>query len=237
MTEDEFDKRLTAADPAEGMRASRQALDEAFAASTVRAPINRRRKLGVVAGVASLVLIGSAITLPAAADAIREFLAQTGEFGGLAGDSESDSSEWIDVTQSDASDYALSVFPPGLRLPKGVDSQEFAARVVVDLGLGSAGSGEDEGVRVVQETGIKSEFERRALCLWIGEVLDSEQRGAVDAEAIDMLGAAHWPNMSETFVGIEDFLAEAQASVVGGSSELLTEGAIGHLCTDAERTW
>ena len=98
--------------------------------------------------------------------------ARTGLFGD-PGQTESDTTEWLDSSAADFGDVAATLLPDDLELPGWADWQA-AVDHVVRQGQDSPG--------LVQETGVRASYETYAQCSWLSE-------WATDQAAGDTAGA------------------------------------------------
>jgi len=221
ITDDELDGRLRAGDASRGFMASEQGLD-ALARNAERlagqqgAP-RRRRRLFAGLSLAGLVVFGGAIAAPAAADAIREFLAQSDwrcTFGSECGDPDDG---WIDTSAADLPDYLASVYPE--QLP-------FAAPLTREDVLASIGGELASTPALTSETSVQRLFENTAYCSWVGLWLDSDTAGDTasrdDATAV-LRDAASWPAMTATDGG---GIMDNQAAFAGLAEDGDREGVM-----------
>ncbi len=239
VTEEELLRRMQSQDPASDVQMSEGMIDRVIGSAQTARVRRRRWALPSVLGLAALT-VGGIIAAPAGADVIQEYLAQTGQSGSRG--TESDDSEWIDPTASDYVDYVMSRYPASLPLPVGVKTQEFAQRVALDLEEAAlnavqAESLNDETLFRQQESGIIAQYERRALCLWIGEWITAASAGEQDDEAIEKLDLRFWPTIAATFVDMDEFMTEARAIAEAGDARAFEQTAVRDLCTDEELQW
>ncbi|WP_242424061.1 hypothetical protein [Frankia sp. EI5c] len=160
-----------------------------------------RRRLAV-AGLAAAALLGTA------AFTFGEGLARTGLFGS-AGDTENDTSEWLNTGAPDFRDVVESLRPADIPLPAGRGWQPSIDQQVAN--------GQREAA-LTQVTGVRARFAFYAVCVWDGEWLTARQAGDTDraAQAVAVMrGMPSWPIIAEVDGGgIRDSLrgiAEAAA--------------------------
>lgn len=189
-TDDDLLARLKAADPAARLQVDGAHLERLMQ----RRP---RRRAWVIGGIIGALVIGAAA--PATAGAVRDFLAQTGQYGAGTGE-DPDTTEWIDLTAPDAGEYMITLYPDYLPVPSGVDERQFRQEVV-DQVIASArqSSANEGGVAVMQQsTGLVRTFESATYATWIGVWLAADD-DAGRAEATRVLReACDWPAIVAT---------------------------------------
>lgn len=171
-------------------------LDEGGRERVHRAVIesSRRRRVrrATVAGAAALTLGAGLIALPAAADVVREFLAQTGvvcegsECGG-------DWGEMIDLGAPDVDEFVASKYPDYLVLAPGQSRDGVVAQVQEAFPT--------EQNAVTPEASFAAEYEHLAYCGWIDEWLraDAEADLTARGDASDVLTEMlTWPGPMQT---------------------------------------
>jgi len=193
MTDDDLLARLKAADPAARLDVDEVHLTRLMA----RHP---RRRLWIIGGIIGALVIGAAA--PATAGAVRDFLAQTGQYGTGTGE-DADTTEWIDLTALDAAEYMTTLYPDYLPIPSGVDEQAFREGIVDQvIAAAQQSSANQGGVAVVQQsTGLVRTFEAATYAEWIRTWLEADAAGdsAARAEATSAMRAAcEWPAIATT---------------------------------------
>jgi hypothetical protein len=191
ITEDELDTRLAR----EARSMSNVALSSATARSLVkegqRAAKSASTMRRVVVGAsASVVIVGSLAAAPAAAQVIREFLAQSDWTSD--GTEVVDDSEFIDTSAPDLREYIEWTFPSQLPLAPSQSRES-----VIDAAFAQLSA--DPGLR--QAVGIQRTIEHLVYVAWIDEWIDAKHSGdsARQDAAADVLGeAAAWPAFSAT---------------------------------------
>ena len=224
MTDEELAARLERADPGREQRASRATLDTLVRESEVAAPGRRRfPRLAVILGGLGVMLLGAGVAAPVAADAIREFLAQTGTTCGAGTECNPDD-EWIDTSAPDLAEYAGSVIP-SLPLPDPMTSDDLVRAVDAQL---SANPG------MQTETGIQRTFETIAYCAWVERWLELDDRGDVEgrtAAGVILQEAATWPAIVATDGGgIVDMLQAFGDLAAEGSRDAVQATAQMNAC-------
>jgi hypothetical protein len=184
---------LRDADPATSLTTDAATLESLIGAARRNRPNRRRFFIG--AGIAGVLAIG--IAAPAAADVVRAFLAQTGEFG-LPGFTENDESEYIDLLAPDAREYIMTVYPDYLPTPVAVDEHEFQLAVADKIVAAAVATSQQEGgVGVEQQrTGLVRTFEQFSYNEWIRAWLVADAAGdsaARDEATAVLADACSWP--------------------------------------------
>ena len=192
ITDDDLDTHLRNADAARSFTANDQTLDVLLHSSEEAAgvlPRSRQRRRTVAGfGIAGVVVIGAAFAAPAAADVFR-FLAETDwkcSYGTECGDPEA---QWIDTSASDLPAYVASVFPENLPFAAPLTEQLAIAQVTNVLAATPA---------LTSEVSVQRLYEQTAYCSWVGQWLDSDSTGNVEAreKATEVLReSASWPAM------------------------------------------
>ncbi|TPW77708.1 hypothetical protein [Schumannella soli] len=223
--DDRLDARL--ARTRREIAASDDLVTDIAAASARRRSATRRRRLTWGGGITALALLLGGVTAPAAADAIRHFLAQTGQVcgGGECGPS----SEVIDLSAPDVSEYAASLYPDYVPVPPGTTRDEIIREV---------SSQYDEPVQgVTTESDFVGVYEIAGYCGWVGEWItadekhDAKRRAAATKVIVDSL---QWPNINGGDAGeINALVAKAAQS---GDDEGLRFAAQTYACP-ISRDW
>jgi hypothetical protein len=189
VTDDDLLDAIRETDPARSLEPNVPALHALMRSISRR---RRWRPFVVSAVLAGALALGAAI--PAVAQQVRAFLAETGWFGSspnppVLGDqggqsTEADQSEWIRTDSADYVAYSVSVFPDYIELPAQYDRDAFAREIAI-----KEQSGYEPGQGLVQKTGIVADYENYAYCAALDDWLDT---GAASDVAL-MTEAAHWP--------------------------------------------
>lgn len=186
---DDIDRRLTAADRAHAADAG--TLDALAVAARREASLSRHRRL-VAIGVSALLAVGGGVVAaPAAADAVREFLAQSDWFPSPGGEV-LPASEWVDTGQPDLRAYLDTLATDGVELAPGQDRDSL---------LDAVAESHAANPGLIQEVGLRRSFEVRAYCGWAVELLDAHRDGddgRYDSAAEHVLSAAEWPALVAT---------------------------------------
>lgn len=173
-----------------------------------RSTLRHRLVAGVTAGL--LVLGAGAAAAPAAADAVREFLAQSDQQFEEGGEILPDS-EVVDLSASDLRAYIDYVFPEDLPIPPS-QTREWLGDRTYEMSNASN--------TVAQEVSLRRQIETLAYCGWVVEYLDAERHGddrRTDAAAVVLVAAADWPALVATDGGgIMDRYRNAGDSVEAG---------------------
>ncbi len=223
MTDDELDRRMLLADPARGLAPGDDSLGALLSSTGEQArstrPRSRRRMLTGL-GIAGVMLIGGAAAAPAAADAIRQFLAQsdwTCSWGSECGDP---AGQWIDTGAADFVDYTATVFPYNLPLPAGVDAEELRVSVAASRHANPA---------LTPDYSIVFSFESRIYCEWVGEWLNRDAVGDIanrDAAARVMKESADWPGLvASDGGGIAEITRALAEAALDGNREAVQAAA------------
>ena len=220
MNDADIDRRLRAADCAHAIDGG--TLDALAVAAQREGRTSRRRRLTAI-GLSALVVIGGgAVAAPAAADAVRQFLAQSDWFPAAGGEILPDS-EWIDTGQPDLRAYLDTVSTDGVELAPGEDR---------DALLDAVAESHAANPGLTQEVGLRRSIEVRAYCGWAVELIDAQRVGddaGYDRAAAVVLGAAEWPALLATDGGgITDRLRDVgQAAVDREPGSWLTVYEVG----------
>ena len=185
-TEDELDLRLSRADRAVSLQLPDVISDRLLVATRREATRRRRIRVGVIAGVLSFTVAGAGLAGPAAADAIRHFLAQS-SWHPKAGGEILPNSEWVNVDAPDLRDYIDSVYETSLPLAPG---QTRASVVDLEVKAWAGMTG------VTQEVGLRSDMERTVYSAWICEWIaadDAHDQTRKSAAAGVIAEAPTWP--------------------------------------------
>ncbi|TPW76721.1 hypothetical protein [Schumannella sp. 10F1B-5-1] len=186
--DDELDARLTRTrreiDPSDGL------VTGVAAASVRRRGRARRRRLAWGGGIAALALLLGGVTAPAAADAIRQFLAQTGQTcsGGECGEG----SEVIDLNAPDVDEYAASLYPDYVPVPPGTTRDAIIQQVSSEADLNRAPG-------LTTESGFVMQYEIAGYCGWVGDWLAAEKKHDTqrrDAATQVIVASTAWPNLN-----------------------------------------
>ena len=183
---------------------SDEAFDRLLRVSVRRtARATRKRWLLAPATIAAVLVGGVGLTggLPAVADTIHHFVAETGIFGDGQGPggsasgkhyTEQDNSEWIKLNSPDFVTYAVRLMPAYVELPTGTDRTRFASNVAHILHDGLPADRDS----VMQATSVKGAFEVGARCLWYADWKQAAASGdhaRASADGQHFLTAATWP--------------------------------------------
>ncbi len=185
-TEDELDFRLAKADRTTGLQLPDVVGDRLLAATRREATRRRRIRAGVIAGVLSFAVAGAGLAGPAAADAVRHFLAQS-EWHPKAGGEVLPNSEWVNVDAPDLRDYINSVYETFLPLAPG-QTRGSVVDAEVKVWAGETG--------VTQEVGLRSDMEQTVYSGWICEWVaadDAHDPARKSAAAKVIAQAPTWP--------------------------------------------
>lgn len=236
MTIDEdLDARLVAADRSPGLNEHDAALVATFEAAEAASRSLSRRRGVIRAGIAGSLVIGLGFAAPAAAAAIEDFLAQTGDYcdwGTECGNGATVAeSEWIDSTQSDFDDFAMSVFPDELPLPPGSSREELVTWLVESY---EAQNSTESGGVLTTRLGLEGTFESRIYCGWVNEWLqaDADRDDARQQRAAEVMReAAGWPATVKTDGGgIVDMLLQFAEGADDGDAGIVRAAASAWSC-------
>jgi hypothetical protein len=161
-------------------------------------PRGRRRRV-----VVSLAITGALLGIGGVAAAVGMSGALTGLFG-KAGNTENDTSEYVDATKPDfpglAQQWATQLERGGLRFAPGYDPQGNINSVIASLQQAKRQL-QSQGVRsLVQVTGVKGDIAHVAACTWESSWLDAHQardQASMNAAALGMHQTAGLPVMSQ----------------------------------------
>lgn len=181
--------------------------------SVRRTASRRRRRIGMISGALALTIGAGFAAMPAAADVVRQFLAQTGvtcegtECGGV----DVDDAELIDLRASDLGEYVASQYPDYLVLPAGMSRQS-----VIDELLSEIDVPMDEA-SFMADSAIVGGYEAIAYCGWVAEWLRAEESGeptrrGVAADALTQI--LDWPGPMQSspdanLLALQEAFAEA----------------------------
>lgn len=178
VTDDELTTRLCAARVDVLLDAdAAERIERTVAQVAVRRLVRRRVAIGAVV----LTLGAGFVAAPAAADSIRDFLAQTGrpcegsECGG--GDA-----EMVALGATDLDEYVASKYPDYLILPPGMERDDAIADVQNQL------EGFHDDSSSMPDSAFMGAYEDVAYCAWVAEWLRAEK--AEDLDARERAGAA-----------------------------------------------
>jgi len=181
-----LDARFEAGDPIGHYDVTDAALDEVLFAVRAHSARRRRRAVVSIAGVGAALVIGT-IALPAAADVVREFLAQQVVQRQDEGTEVVPDSAWVDARASDFGEYLATIYPTGLPLPAGYTPDDLIVAVVGN----NKGS---EGLQ--QEASFRFAFENIAYCGWVDQWLTAnaaaDERSQIEATDV-MVDSLAWP--------------------------------------------
>jgi hypothetical protein len=231
LAETELDARLTGADRAAQLGAHAPSLAAAFTAAEPEARTRRRRRRFTAAGIATVLALALGASVPAAAGAVREFLAQTGthcESGTECGTGATlAESEWIDSSQADFPEYVDSLFNPALPLAPG-QSREQVVDWLVDSTLASDAA---YGPGVWSSLGLSASLESGIYCGWIDEWLSADDDSARDRAAVVLREAATWPaTVKSDGGGVVDYLLDTADAADRGETHAVRNAALGWAC-------
>lgn len=206
-TDDAIDAMIRA--EAQRSQPSSADLDRLLHVSVTRAfGRGRKRWLLAPAAVMAVLVGGLGLTgaLPALAETVQHFAAQTGIFGDGLGPGGSDSgkhyteqdkSEWVNLNSSDFVTYAVRLMPSYIVLPTGTDRARFASNVAHLLHDGLPANQE----AVMQTTGVRNAFEIGGRYLWYHEWRDAAEAGRsteATKAAKEYLTSSTWPETIAT---------------------------------------
>lgn len=203
---DDLDKRLKALDRAPAIAST--TLDDLASAVQREARASRRWRVRVIGASAVLALAGGIVAAPAAADAVRSFLAQS-DWNPEPGGEILPDSEWVEVGAPDLEEYVDSIYPDYLELAPGQTREQIVSAVA---GLWDGQKG------LTQEVGLRLEMEIGVFCGWANEWTAAHSAGDEPraAVAIDgMLLTTTWPAQAATNAG---GIVERQIEIVGYAS-------------------
>lgn len=236
---------LADADPGRGVSVSADSGERLIRAALAEgAPRRRPRRRWMPFAVAIASILG--VGVPATAIGTG-FIAQTGWFanpnpgspeGTIPLGTESDGSEWVDITAPDYVQFAASIWPSYAVLPDGYTADDFAAAIAERTV--SANERYDNGVTTYRQvTGILAQFEQFARCAWRGEWLDANAEGDTARERIAasvLTEAASWPATSASDGGgiVEGERAVADAAT--SRDRTAVEHVNSWLCTEMLRS-
>lgn len=216
ITDEELARRLDhAAAPARRMTAPTNAV--ALLVSDTRrkaesTSLRRKITTGVVAG---SVVVGLAAS-PAAAEAIRQFLAQSDWTS--EGTEVIEGSEFVDTSASDLGAYIEWIYPEWLPLAPGQTESGVIEQV-------RSGLAANPGLQ--QEVGIRRQLEHAVYVGWIDEWIDADAAGDADrrAAALAILAEAPtWPAFVATDGGgVTYIMAGYAAEIAAGDTDAAQE--------------
>lgn len=171
---DETDARIAAlgtVSPPSAVRDETMALVTRLEDAEVRRSAERTRHRGRAFVRGKAAIVGAAIalagiTVAVPATALSTWLARTGEFGDPSTSTEVDDSEWIDLTQPDASEVVIEAYPETLTLPDGVTRGDAIRSVSKDFERMSDG--------IAQEGLMTQHYEFFAICAWANDWYEAD---------------------------------------------------------------
>jgi hypothetical protein len=191
ITDEELDERLGRAESRVAFDMPGPTIERMLSATRQQAKQRRKIRFGVVAGVVAFTIAGGVIAGPAAADAVRSFLAQS-PWNPKAGGEVLKGSEWVDTGASDLPLYVDSIYETFLPLAPGQTRQSVVAEVSKSA---AAAPG------LTQEVGLRRSMERDVYVAWVCEWIAADNahdqlRGTQATAAISE--APSWPAFMAT---------------------------------------
>jgi hypothetical protein len=221
LSEQELDDRLSVVTSQAPSTQLQHSLDTLVAWTSIAATRSRTIRLRLAVGALALGALGGVAAVPAAADAIHEFLAQS-DFVPDTPPQVTDS-QMVDLGAPDLRAYVETIYPEWLPLSLGQSRSALLDRLVAERANGVAGTNQE----FVQEVFLRRDLERYAYCgwvdTWLGE-LDPARRILATAE----IGrAARWPATVATAVQgvlpMMDAFARAAAAGDGDGVQFAAE--------------
>ncbi len=216
VSEQEMDDRLANAKRGD-LSAPDAFFDAMLAEAAQERPSPRTPRKAVVVAIVGALVVGGA-TLPAAAEELRTFLAQTGWFPPpssevLAG------SEVIDLGAPDFPEYLRATLWSDATLPPGMSHDELVEKII-DM--------KPEGGGYMQEVVFRMQYEVIAHCGWMSEWRQATLRGdgnATRIAAAQLQAATTWRGLVSTDGGgimeryreVADAAASSDARTVAAS--------------------
>ncbi|MET4704283.1 hypothetical protein [Frigoribacterium sp. UYMn621] len=228
VNDEDFDRLLAISDPARSHVVSEETLAALLQDAGVpgrRNTIRRRRRKVLGFGFAGVIVLSAAIGLPAAADVVSHFLAQTGRSCDSGTECGKSPSEFIDTTKSDFDLYVESVYPDWLPLAAPLTKESVISTVTARL--------HDNG-GTMEASGVEMMFENVAYCSWTDAWMVAHKKGDTTAQnhaASVMRAETKWPGLIQGDGGglvqmQEQFAAGAEA----GDAIKVIEAQIANAC-------
>jgi|GEM_PF-6179175 hypothetical protein len=178
----------------------------------------------VVAGVVVLTVVAGGFAIPAAADVVRQYLAQADFFPAAGGEVLPDS-EWVDSGAPDFDEYVRATIPDELPLPPAVERDEL---------IGSVIESHRQTPGLLQEVGLRRSYEYRVHCAWAfewGSAFDMDDTSARQRAEEVLQTASSWPALVATDGGgIAALYREYAALAVAGDKQAMSRHIIGADC-------
>ena len=230
MNDEELDRRLAPVDRPPQVSAA--VLDSLARAAHIEGTKARRRRLWGLGVASMLVVVGGAVSAPAAADVARHFLAQATWFE-ASGTEVIPGSEWVDLSSDDLGEYIEYIYPDDIPLAPSMTRDEVLVRTY-EVWRGSDG--------LSQEVGIRHTVELIAYCGWTIEMVDADyswDEGRYDRAVDKLFEAAEWPATVATDGGgiVDQMLVMAEAAEdhqEGSKYDLFRMGECAELGFDLE---
>jgi hypothetical protein len=193
ISDDELDRRLSAADASSLQRVQDTTLSTLLTSTReIGRRIASRQKRRRIVGFSAIgvIAISAAVSLPAAAEVLTHFLAQTDKTCSSATECGKTPTKFVNTTKSDTQLYVESVYPAWLPLPPSLTREKAIAAVVKRLAS-------SPGLETT--TGIENAFENVAYCGWTTTWLSAHKSNdrKLQAEAADAMSAeTGWPGFA-----------------------------------------
>jgi len=228
VNDEDLDRLLVISDPARSRSVSKETLATLLQDAGVpgrRNTLRRRRRRAVGFGVAGVIVLSAAIALPAAADVVSHFFAQTGRSCDSGTECGKKPSEFIDTTKSDFDLYVENVYPDWLPLAALLTKESVISTVTARL--------HDNG-GTMEASGIEMTFENVAYCSWTDAWMVAHKKGDTAAQnhaASVMRAETKWPGLIQGDGGglvamQEQFAAGAEA----GDAIKVIEAQVANAC-------
>lgn len=228
VNDEDLDRLLAISDPARSHFVSGETLAALLQDSGVpgrRIALRRRRRKVIGFGVAGVIVLSAAIALPAAADVVSHFFAQTGRSCDSGTECGKKPSEFIDTTKSDFDLYVESVYPDWLPLAAPLTKESVISTVTARL--------HDNG-GTMEASGVEMMFEHVAYCSWTDAWMVAHKKGDTSAQkyaASVMRAETKWPGLIQGDGGglvamQEQFASGAEA----GDAITVIEAQVANAC-------
>lgn len=222
MSDHELDERL-----AKAKRADTTAPEAFFDALLVEAtagehPRQPKRTVAAIAIVGTLIVGGAA--LPAAAQELGTFLAQTGWLPPPSSEVIT-GSEVIDTSAPDFPEYLRASLSSDATLPPGINHDELIERIIAQS---TANPG------LTQEVGFRRTYEMIAHCGWMAEWQQATRDGDTEAAnraVVELQAATEWRALVATDGGgIMDLYRDVAESAAAGDARAVAASPLNRDC-------
>lgn len=210
VSEQELDDRLASAKRG-GLSAPDGFFDTVIAEAAQERPSSRTPRKAVVVAIVGALVVGGA-ALPAAAEGLRTFLAQTGWIPEESTEQIADS-EVIDTSAPDFPDYLRATFWSDATLPPGMNHDALIERIIQQHTANPS---------LTQEVGFQRFYEVVAQCGWMSEWNQAMRRGddnAARIAAAQLEAATTWRGLVTTDGGgiMQRYRDVADAAAAGNT--------------------